>query len=144
MRFSKKSRRSLLVAAGVALSAGVTAGVDFSDTPWPVPADADAETNPIRYDVESVQRGKALFAEHCLHCHGYWGEGNGVVGLSLDDRPANLLRLAGKQSEGAFAWKIATGRGAMPGFSDTVSRDDIWHMVNFVESLENELGSETP
>lgn len=114
--------------------------VTFSES-WQVPEEAQARNNPIRYDVGSVEEGKLLFAQHCLQCHGYWGEGNGIVGLTMNGRPANLLRLAGKQSPGAFAWKIAQGRGAMPAYRDTLSEDEIWHLVNFVESLENEIGS---
>lgn len=108
---------------------------------WVAPPEASAQLNPLRYDVASVERGKLLFAQHCLQCHGYWGEGNGIVGLTMNGRPANLLRLAGKQSPGAFAWKIAEGRGAMPSFRNSLSPNEIWHLVNFVESLENEIGS---
>lgn len=108
---------------------------------WVAPPEASEKINPVRYDVASVLQGKLLFAQHCLQCHGYWGEGNGIVGLTMAGRPANLLRLAGKQSPGAFAWKIAEGRGAMPSFRNSLSQDEIWHLVNFVESLENEIGS---
>lgn len=131
------------MASLLSLSAGSLAGgedVSHSDA-WQAPDQAQAKNNPIRYDVDSVQEGKLLFAQHCLQCHGYWGEGNGIVGLTLNGRPANLLRLAGKQSPGAFAWKIAEGRGAMPSYRDSLSQDEIWHLVNFVESLENEVGS---
>jgi mono/diheme cytochrome c family protein len=111
---------------------------------WHAP-DAAVETlNPVLYTVESVAKGKNLFEQHCQQCHGYWGEGNGVVGLSLDKRPANLLRIAGKKAEGEFAWKIAEGRGDMPGFRNKLSDEDIWNIVNFVQSLENEEGSADP
>ena len=115
-----------------------------SKTPWRAPDAAIETLNPIPYTVESVDKGSALFAQHCQQCHGYWGEGNGVVGLSLDKRPANLLHVAGKKAEGEFAWKIANGRGSMPGFRGKLSDEEIWHIVNFVQSLENEEGSTDP
>jgi mono/diheme cytochrome c family protein len=111
---------------------------------WRAPDAAVQTENPITYSVESVTRGKVLFEQHCQKCHGYWGEGNGVVGLSLNKRPANLLHLAGKKAEGEFAWKISEGRGDMPGFRKILSEEDIWHIVNFVQSLENEEGSGDP
>jgi mono/diheme cytochrome c family protein len=111
---------------------------------WRVPDAAIETLNPILYTVESVVKGKTLFEQHCQQCHGYWGEGNGVIGLSLDKRPANLLRIAGKKAEGEFAWKIAEGRGEMPAFRNKLSDDDIWNIVNFVQSLENEEGSSDP
>jgi mono/diheme cytochrome c family protein len=108
---------------------------------WQVPAPEAAKENPVRYDVDSVGAGKVLFGEHCQGCHGYWGEGDGIVGLALHERPANLLRIAGKQTVGAFAWKIAEGRGVMPSFRATLDQHEIWQIVNFIESLENEVGS---
>jgi len=111
---------------------------------WRAPEAAVLKQNPVPYTVESVTQGKDLFEQHCQKCHGYWGEGNGVVGLSLNKKPANLLRIAGKKAEGEFAWKIAEGRGEMPAFKKTLSEDEIWHIVNFVESLENEQGSGDP
>lgn len=109
--------------------------------PWEVPLEAQQQENPIRYDVDSVARGRQLFEQHCQRCHGYYGEGNGIVGATLDQKPANLLRLSGKQMEGAFAWKIRQGRDQMPSYREVLSDTDIWHIVNFVASLENEEGS---
>ena len=111
---------------------------------WHAPAEAIGKENPIPYTVESVAKGKKLFEQHCQKCHGYWGEGNGVVGLSLDKKPANLLRIAGKKAEGEFAWKIGEGRGDMPAFKHTLTETEIWNIVNFIESLENEPGSSSP
>jgi len=111
---------------------------------WRAPADAIEKANPVPYSVESVAKGKNLFEQHCQKCHGYWGEGNGIVGRSLNKKPANLLRIAGKKAEGEFAWKIAEGRGDMPGFKKTLTEEEIWNIVNFVESLENEQGSDVP
>ena len=109
---------------------------------WVAPEEAEQQDNPVRYDVDSVSAGKQLFEQHCQQCHGYYGEGNGIVGAMLDQRPANLLRLAGKQAEGAFAWKIRSGRGDMPAFGSILSDMEIWQIVNFVASLENEEGTQ--
>lgn len=126
----------------VAIVTLVTACVSTTSVgPWKAPDFAINNINPVAYDVDSVMKGKALFEKHCQRCHGYWGEGNGVIGAALDKKPANLLRIAGKKAEGEFAWKIAEGRGDMPAFRQVLSEEEIWHIVNFVESLENEDGS---
>ncbi|RLA40148.1 MAG: hypothetical protein DRR06_17900, partial [Gammaproteobacteria bacterium] len=125
----------------VPVSFVLTSSAFAEAVPWQAPASAIEKTNPIRYDVESVSQGKALFTQHCMECHGYWGEGDGIIGLSLNDRPANLLVIAGRQSTGAFAWKIAEGRNDMPSFRHPLTEEEIWHVVNFIESLENEIGS---
>ncbi len=129
------------LAVSTALLLSVASVAHAGSAPWQAPGAEAEKLNPVRYDVESVNTGKALFASHCLQCHGYWGEGDGIVGLMSDNRPANLLVLAGEQSPGAFAWKIAEGRNTMPSFRGTLSEQDTWHIVNFIESLENEVGS---
>ena len=111
------------------------------DGDWQAPSPEAERLNPVRYDVASVEQGKMLFTQHCQACHGYWGEGDGIIGLSLEGRPANLLRLAGQQSPGAFAWKIAEGWDVMPSFREVLDEKETWHIVNFIESLENEVGS---
>lgn len=140
--FPAKSLLLLAPAFLIALSA--CAESKNARQPWRVPDAAIETLNPILYTAESVIKGKALFEQHCQQCHGYWGEGNGVVGLSLEKRPANLLWIAGKKAEGEFAWKIAEGRGDMPSFRGKLSDEDIWNIVNFVQSLENEEGSADP
>lgn len=139
--------RLVLIGSAIALAAcdPATEQSAHADIPtasaWVAPAEAEQQINPVRYDVDSVTAGKQLFVQHCQQCHGYYGEGNGIVGAVLvDQKPANLLRLAGKQAEGAFAWKIRQGRGQMPAFQEKLSDTEIWQIVNFVASLENEEG----
>ncbi|MBV1932728.1 MAG: c-type cytochrome [Porticoccaceae bacterium] len=130
-----------LFTISTALLLSVASVAHAESVPWQAPGAETEKLNPVRYDVESVNMGKTLFATHCLQCHGYWGEGDGIVGLMSDKRPANLLVLASEQSPGAFAWKIAEGRNTMPSFRGTLSEQEIWHVVNFIASLENEVGS---
>ena len=37
---------------------------------------------------------------------------------------------------GDIAWKIAEGRGAMPGFKERLTDEQIWDLVNFIQSLK--------
>lgn len=134
-------KRATILFLSLFAATAQAAGTAGKQNPWKAPAEQAARENPVAYNVDSVNAGEKLFAEHCLKCHGYYGEGNGVVGATLNKKPANLLKLAGKKSEGEFAWKIAEGRGNMPSFRSTLSEEQIWTLVNFVESLENEQGS---
>lgn len=108
-----------------------------SPPPWVVPAEAAAIPNPQPATAASIERGKQLFEQHCLGCHGYYGEGDGIVGPVLEHKPANLLRISGVQSPGEFAWKISSGRSNMPAFRDKLAQEDIWNIVNFVQALES-------
>jgi mono/diheme cytochrome c family protein len=53
-----------------------------------------APLNPASADSKQVGRGRALYLEYCVSCHGVTGEGDGPVASSLITPPANLRRLA--------------------------------------------------
>jgi DMSO reductase family type II enzyme heme b subunit len=96
---------------------------------------------------ESIERGKKLFkANDCFKCHGEEGRADGASALDLKDewdipiRPANLTRnwnfRGGNKPEDIYT-RISTGLMGtpMPSFSDTLSNNDIWDLVNFILSL---------
>jgi len=43
--------------------------------------------------------------------------------------------MAGHHPDGDYAWKIANGRGAMPAWSGSLTENQIWDLVNFIQSL---------
>jgi mono/diheme cytochrome c family protein len=45
--------------------------------------------------------------------------------------------MAGMHTDGDFAWKIATGKNAMPGWRTSFTEDQIWDIVNFIQSLKS-------
>ena len=91
---------------------------------------------------ECIERGKKLFLKNCAVCHGNTGQGDGPASKALNPKPSDLVKGAGHHSDGDIAWKIANGRGPMPGWEKTLSENDIWDLVNFVQSLKP-LGPQT-
>lgn len=93
--------------------------------------------NPIPADETSLARGKALYQAHCLSCHGPDGRGDGPAAASLPAPPADLTVHAPAHTDGELFRFIANGlRGTpMPAFKGTLSREDIWHLVNYIKSL---------
>jgi ubiquinol-cytochrome c reductase cytochrome c subunit len=69
----------------------------------------DPMGSPALYSGGDVDRGAALYAEHCSKCHGTEARG-GDLGQSLVERPI-LYR------EAEFAEILRKGRNRMPGFS---------------------------
>jgi mono/diheme cytochrome c family protein len=43
--------------------------------------------------------------------------------------------MAGQHSDGDFAWKIANGRGPMPAWKSVLQENQIWDLVNFIQTL---------
>jgi mono/diheme cytochrome c family protein len=102
---------------------------------WLAPDEAKERKNPIPKTLESIERGKNHFYRICANCHGENAEGDGPVAAVLTPKPANLRRMAGAHSDGDFAWKIVTGRGSMPAWGNILSENQVWDIVNYIQSL---------
>lgn len=102
---------------------------------WLAPPAAAARKNPIRADKASVARGQKLFATNCASCHGASGDGDGPAGKTLSPKPSDLAAMAPQHPPGDLAWKIEHGRGAMPAWNGTLKQNQIWDVVNFLQTL---------
>jgi mono/diheme cytochrome c family protein len=107
---------------------------------WMAPDDAAKRKNPVATSAASIERGKQLFQVNCASCHGAAGKGDGPAGVALNPKPTNLAAMAGGHADGDFAWKIANGRGPMPGWKSVLSEAQIWDAVNYIQSLASRTG----
>jgi mono/diheme cytochrome c family protein len=53
-----------------------------------------AVSNTALAESKQVQRGRALYLQYCVSCHGLSAQGDGPVARSLSTPPANLRRLS--------------------------------------------------
>jgi hypothetical protein len=102
---------------------------------WQVPKEAGEGSNPIPPTLESISRGKDLYQQYCLPCHGAKGRGDGPMAARLTPKPTDLEESADHHSDGNLAWKIETGRPPMPAWKGTLSQDQIWDIVNYMGTL---------
>lgn len=120
----------------LALAGGDHAGGhDHRAHGWVAPQAEIARRNPVRADAASVRRGGKLYREQCASCHGPTGRGDGPAGRALKPAPADLVAHGAHHSDGDLAWKIRSGRGAMPGFGTTLTDTQIWDVVNYLRTL---------
>ena len=101
-------------------------------------ADDVPARNPIPPTSESVRMGQTLYAGNCLTCHGESGLGDGPAAVGLQPPPANLVIHVPLHPDRAIFEFIADGvpGTAMAGQRDTLSDDDIWHIINYIRTLE--------
>ncbi len=82
------------------------------------------------------QKGKTLYAQHCLNCHGAGGKGDGPIGQSLIPPAANLTLLA-KKSDKAILDTIRNGRTgtAMPSWKAYLNQSAMRDLLAFLRTL---------
>ena len=86
----------------------------------------------------AMANGKAAFGDNCASCHGFSGRGDGPAGRLLRPRPADfrLHMDEGHTDAQLYAWVAGGVDGtAMPAFGDTLSEEEIWHVVNYIRTF---------
>ena len=78
--------------------------------------------------------GASTFEEHCATCHAPNGSGDTVVGKSMKI-PDLRSPAVQSQPDAQLADVIANGKGLMPGFKSSLSKDEIDALVKHVHQL---------
>jgi len=104
---------------------------------WSAPVWADTLINPLTEDdADILAEGEELFTLYCALCHGESGYGDGAAGGALGEKPANFHdSLVTNQSDGALFWKISTGKGNMPPFTEAFTEEQRWQLVSYLRKL---------
>ena len=106
---------------------------------WQLPPAAADEKNPIVTTPETLASGRRLYRENCQRCHGPQGKGNGSDADTKYRRGMDLTSAARaeRNPDGVVFHKIWSGRvkPKMPAFKDKLTRDQVWTLVAFVQSL---------
>ncbi len=103
-----------------------------------VPVEQKERKNPVRFTELSVDRGKKLFQNHCVLCHGINADGKGdfteVYGVHPPDftKPAVL----GGHTDGELFFIIGTGSEKMPGEHMKMTEKQRWDLVNYLRAVE--------
>jgi cbb3-type cytochrome oxidase cytochrome c subunit len=100
--------------------------------------------NPLPVTEGNLLRGKEVFLQRCVGCHGVKGDGKGPGANFLSPPPADFTDkddacCGGDTGPGDFYYRILrgwTGTG-MENFGERLSVDDIWRVVLFVKTIPN-------
>ena len=94
--------------------------------------------NPIPPTQESVAAGVLLYQENCQLCHGVKGMGDGPAGAGLEPPPADLTVHVPLHPDRALFEFIQDGipGTAMVPLGDKLSDDEIWHLINYIQTLK--------
>jgi mono/diheme cytochrome c family protein len=127
------------LAALVAASAVVAAGWAFAEHgDWTRGLNAAAKLeNPTAPSSEAIARGRVIFRERCVTCHGDRGRGDGPAGVTLDPKPADLVLHVPQHTDGELYYMVSVGfpDSAMPEWRSVLSEQQRWELVHYVRVL---------
>ncbi len=129
----------LLIFSGCLISGG--ADTSSKSVPVPYPEDAKTVSNPIPASEESISIGKAKYKTFCGMCHGLNGRGGEESTKSFEIDPSSLVtNTVKKRTDGELFWATSSGvnETMMLAWSDLLSDEEIWHLVNYMRVLQKE------
>jgi mono/diheme cytochrome c family protein len=98
--------------------------------------------DPVRADSASLARGRLVYEQYCIVCHGPAGHGDGTVVAKFVPPPDLTADPTKQRSDGYLYAMIRQGRGIMPRYGDKVRGADRWSVVNYVRQLQGALPPE--
>jgi hypothetical protein len=102
-----------------------------------VPRGSDSVTPPP-VTLTMLRRGRVAFDTYCAPCHGFTGEGDGIVALrGLRTRPPTLHSSELRGADPTQLYEvIRDGVGAMPPYGFQVRVQDRWAIAAYVRALQ--------
>ncbi|MHB8882558.1 MAG: cbb3-type cytochrome c oxidase subunit II [Thermodesulfovibrionales bacterium] len=100
--------------------------------------------NPLAGNPQAIAKGKDLYAKNCATCHGPNAKGD--IGPSLVDDEFfyekgdlpddDYFEVTNNGTSEGYTEDGRVGKGGMPGFRDSLSKDDIWSIVAYLRSIK--------
>ncbi len=92
-----------------------------------------AQANPFDWeDAGAIQEGQALYLVQCAMCHG--PDGSGGVPQTPDFTSAEVSSDL-MANPGLYFCSLTEGKGVMPAFGDSLSQEERWQALTFMDSL---------
>ena len=135
----------VLVTVAAALLLTACGGQSSGPAPTPLPA-APApyagKTNALKGNSDAAAKGKDLFTQNCVSCHGADAKGDGPASAALTPKPANLVVVVPVASDDYLLWRISEGgafapfNSSMPAQKNNLSETEIWQVVTYLQTLK--------
>lgn len=96
-----------------------------------------SQTQPPRLSAALLARGRQRYDIFCSECHGFTGNGDGMVVRRGYPRPPSLLSQGVRaQSADQLLAVISQGKGVMASYAVQIAPRDRWAIVAYVRALQ--------
>jgi mono/diheme cytochrome c family protein len=100
---------------------------------------AAVRVNPLEATPKNLARGKFLFDNVCITCHGPEAAGDGHLTKLFPKPPSLMTQKVRDWSDGRIVHVPMAGQGSMPKHVSVVENDDMWAVVLYIRSLQARL-----
>ncbi|HEX6304502.1 MAG TPA: c-type cytochrome [Anaerolineales bacterium] len=118
------------------LSEGQSQAVSSQPVPQPQEGNCDqylSQSNPFPWDdAAAISSGEVIYDQSCGMCHGEDGSG-GLPGAPDFTSPATGIEI--RNNSGEQFCIIAEGRGSMPGWKETLTDEQMWQALTYINSF---------
>jgi len=95
------------------------------------------DTFPFAVTKEIIERGRQRFNIYCTPCHGYGGDGDGMIVRRGFRKPPSYHIDRLRQVPNGYIYDVITnGFGAMQDYSAQVAPADRWAIVSYIRALQ--------
>ncbi len=101
---------------------------------WEISEEVKNKKAPNEISQELALKGKKLYNQACVSCHGTPTQADGLLPTATDLGSDKYF----DRTEGEAYFQITEGMAAMPGFADKFSDEERWNIVHFIRSYNPE------
>ena len=94
-----------------------------------------AEQSPLPATLPMLKRGKERYEVYCSVCHGYTGEGDGIITQRSNMKPKNLHDVRNYKIGNIYD-VVTNGRNTMKGYRHQIPVEDRWAISAYVKALQ--------
>ncbi|MEK6543748.1 MAG: c-type cytochrome, partial [Elusimicrobiota bacterium] len=100
---------------------------------------AMALVNPVPASFEVFERGRWVFENYCMHCHGARGRGDGPVAKTFSGFSFAINGPSTYELPDAEVYRILTeGRNSMPSHAVQLASADRWKVIYYLRGLQRQ------
>jgi len=100
---------------------------------------AATRVSPLEATADNIARGKWVFDNVCITCHGPEAAGDGHLTRLFPKPPSLMTQKVRDWSDGRIFHLPMRGQGSMPSHAGQVGADQIWSAILYIRSLQERL-----
>jgi mono/diheme cytochrome c family protein len=125
--------------ADASAGAAVASGAHVHGASENTAATGGPDVFPVNIDEAALERGRNRFQIYCVVCHGFTGEGDGMIVRRGFRHPPSYYedRLQENTTPAAHFFDVITnGWGAMPDYAAQIAPEDRWKIIAYIRALQ--------